>query len=41
MFSLIDLLGILVLSKFDKTPRKKYMRYVSLMVPSWGAEYPK
>jgi hypothetical protein len=41
LFSLIGLLGILVLSKFDKTPRKKYMRYVSLMEPSWGAEYPK
>jgi hypothetical protein len=41
LFSLVGLLGILVLSKFDKTPRKKYMRYVSLMEPSWGAEYPK
>jgi hypothetical protein len=41
LFSLIGLLGILVLSKFDKTPRKKYLRYVSLMEPSWGAEYPK
>jgi hypothetical protein len=41
LFSLVGLLGILVLSKLDKTPRKKYMRYVSLMEPSWGAEYPK
>jgi hypothetical protein len=41
LFSLIGLLGILILSKLDKTPRKKYMRYVSLMEPSWGAEYPK
>jgi hypothetical protein len=38
LFSLIGLLGILVLSKFDKTPRKKYL---ALMEPSWGAEYPK
>jgi xanthosine utilization system XapX-like protein len=41
LFSLVGLLGILILSKLDKTPRKKYMRYVSLMEPSWGAEYPK
>lgn len=41
LFSLVGLLGILILAKLDKTPRKKYMRYVSLMEPSWGAEYPK
>jgi hypothetical protein len=41
LFSLVGLLGIFVLSKLDKTPRKKYMRYISLMEPSWGAEYPK
>jgi signal recognition particle receptor subunit alpha len=32
---------VFVLSKFAKTPRKKYMRYVSFTEPSWGAEYPK
>jgi hypothetical protein len=41
LFSPMGLVGILVLSKLDKTPRKKYMRYVSLLEPSWGAEYPK
>ncbi|KAH7392256.1 hypothetical protein DE146DRAFT_766452 [Phaeosphaeria sp. MPI-PUGE-AT-0046c] len=41
LFSLVGLLGILILAKLDKTPRKKYMRYVTLMEPSWGAEYPK
>jgi len=41
LFSPMGLVGILILSKLDKTPRKKYMRYVSLLEPSWGAEYPK
>lgn len=41
LFSLVGLLGILVLARLDRTPRKKYIRYVSLMEPSWGAEYPK
>jgi len=41
LFSAVGLLGILILSKFDKTPRKKYLRWVTLMQPSWGAEYPK
>ena len=37
----MGLVGVLILSKFAKTPRKKYMRYVSFTEPSWGAEYPK
>ncbi|KAJ4384798.1 hypothetical protein N0V86_000401 [Didymella sp. IMI 355093] len=41
LFNLIGLLGAVVLSKFAKTPRKKYMRYVGFLQPSWGAEYPK
>ncbi|RYN53544.1 putative membrane protein [Alternaria alternata] len=41
LFNLMGLVGVLILSKFAKTPRKKYMRYVSFTEPSWGAEYPK
>jgi hypothetical protein len=41
LFNLMGLVGVLILSKFAKTPRKKYMRYVSFSEPSWGAEYPK
>ena len=41
LFNLMGLVGALVLSKFAKTPRKKYMRYVAFTEPSWGAEYPK
>lgn len=41
LFNLIGLLGAVVLSKFAKTPRKKYLRYVAFTEPSWGAEYPK
>jgi len=37
----MGLVGVFILSKFAKTPRKKYMRYVSFTEPSWGAEYPK
>jgi len=41
LFNVAGLLGVFVLSKFAKTPRKKYMRYVSFTEPSWGSEYPK
>jgi signal recognition particle receptor subunit alpha len=41
LFNLMGLVGVFILSKFAKTPRKKYMRYVSFTEPSWGAEYPK
>ncbi|KAH6637380.1 hypothetical protein C7974DRAFT_432319 [Boeremia exigua] len=41
LFNLIGLLGAVVLSKFAKTPRKKYLRYIKFTEPSWGAEYPK
>ncbi|KAF3047621.1 hypothetical protein E8E12_010948 [Didymella heteroderae] len=41
LFNMIGLLGAVVLSKFAKTPRKKYMRYIAFTEPSWGAEYPK
>lgn len=41
LFNPMGLLGAVVLSRFAKTPRKKYMRYVALTEPSWGAEYPK
>jgi hypothetical protein len=41
LFSAMGLVGALILSKFDKTPRKKYMRWVTFLEPSWGAEYPK
>jgi hypothetical protein len=37
----MGLVGIFILSKFAKTPRKKHMRYMSFTEPSWGAEYPK
>jgi hypothetical protein len=41
LFNLAGLAGVFVLSKFAKTPRKKYMRYIQLTAPSWGSEYPK
>jgi hypothetical protein len=41
LFNLMGLVGIFILSKLAKTPRKKYMRYISFTEPSWGAEYPK
>lgn len=41
LFNIIGLLGAVILSKFAKTPRKKYMRYMAFTEPSWGAEYPK
>ena len=41
LFNLIGLLKAVVLSKFAKTPRKKYMRYIAFSEPSWGSEYPK
>jgi len=41
LFNLMGLIGAFVLSKFAKTPRKKYMRYVAFTEPSWGAEYLK
>lgn len=41
LFSAMGLVGALILSKFDKTPRKKYTRWVTFLEPSWGAEYPK
>ncbi|EMD68988.1 hypothetical protein COCSADRAFT_77360 [Bipolaris sorokiniana ND90Pr] len=41
LFNIGGLVGVFVLSKFAKTPRKKYNRYVALSEPSWGAEYPK
>lgn len=41
LFNMIGLLGAVILSKFAKTPRKKYMRYIAFTEPSWGAEYPK
>lgn len=41
LFNVVGLLGAVVLSKFAKTPRKKYMRYIAFTEPSWGAEYPK
>jgi signal recognition particle receptor subunit alpha len=37
----MGLVNVFILSKFAKTPRKKYMRYVAFTEPSWGAEYPK
>jgi hypothetical protein len=41
LFNFMGLVGIFILSKLAKTPRKKYMRYISFTEPSWGAEYPK
>ena len=41
LFNLVGLVGAIVLSKFAKTPRKKFQRYVAFSEPSWGAEYPK
>ncbi|KAF9701399.1 hypothetical protein EKO04_000452 [Ascochyta lentis] len=41
LFNLIGLLGAVILSRFAKTPRKKYMRCIAFTEPSWGAEYPK
>lgn len=41
LFNIGGLLGVFVLSKFAKTPRKKYQQYVQLTSPSWGSEYPK
>jgi len=41
LFNVTGLLGVFVLSKFARTPRKKYRRYVSFTEPSWGSEYPK
>ncbi|ENI11146.1 hypothetical protein COCC4DRAFT_122766 [Bipolaris maydis ATCC 48331] len=41
LFNIGGLVGVFILSKFAKTPRKKYNRYVALGEPSWGAEYPK
>lgn len=41
LFSPMGLVGALILSKFDKTPRKKYMRWTTFTQPSWGSEYPK
>ncbi|EUC35641.1 hypothetical protein COCCADRAFT_90306 [Bipolaris zeicola 26-R-13] len=41
LFNIGGLVGVVILSKFAKTPRKKYNRYVALGEPSWGAEYPK
>ncbi|CAA9960292.1 integral membrane protein [Pyrenophora teres f. maculata] len=35
------LLSVVFLSKFAKTPRKKYLRYISLNEPPWGSGYPK
>ena len=40
LFNLMGLVGVFILSKFAKTPRKKYTRYVTFSEPSWGAEYP-
>ncbi|KAL1593300.1 hypothetical protein SLS60_010908 [Paraconiothyrium brasiliense] len=34
------LVGILILSKFAGTPRKKYDKWMALTAPSWGSEYP-
>ena len=34
-------MGAVVLTKFAKTPRKKYLQYIAFTEPSWGAEYPK
>jgi hypothetical protein len=41
LFNLMGLVGVFILSKFAKTPRKKYNRYMAFTEPSWGAEYPK
>ena len=41
LFNVMGLVGVFILSKFAKTPRKKYMRWVAFTEPSWGAEYPK
>ncbi|CAI6336929.1 unnamed protein product [Periconia digitata] len=41
LFNIGGLVGVFILSKFAKSPRKKYQRYVQLTSPSWGSEYPK
>ena len=41
LFNMMGLLGAVVLTKFAKTPRKKYLQYIAFTEPSWGAEYPK
>lgn len=41
LFNIGGVLGVFILSKFAKTPRKKYEKYVQLTSPSWGSEYPK
>jgi hypothetical protein len=35
------LAGVFILSKFAKTPRKKYEKWMALTSPAWGSEYPK
>lgn len=41
LFNVGGIIGIFVLSKFAKTPRKKYEKWMQLSAPSWGSEYPK
>lgn len=41
LFNLGGLVGILILSKFAGTPRKKYDKWMQLTAPSWGSEYPR
>jgi hypothetical protein len=37
----MGLVTVFILSKFAKTPRKKYEKYMQLAAPAWGSEYPK
>lgn len=41
LFNLMGVVGVFVLSRFLKTPRKQYDKWMALTAPSWGSEYPK
>ncbi|KAJ4301600.1 hypothetical protein N0V90_003693 [Kalmusia sp. IMI 367209] len=40
LFNIGGLVGILILNKLAKTPRKKYDKWMTLTTPSWGSDYP-